>query len=69
MSRIAISDRHAEVLERAGEEFEICQNDGINEDILAHLNDDKFVWRATFIEHISISIFIENGRRSFRLGV
>ena len=54
--RVAIRHGDAEVPEDRAEELVVRQHDGIDQDVVAELDDEEFVGRGTLVEHIAVFV-------------
>ena len=66
---VLVGDADSEGSEHGAEELKIGQHNGIDEDIIAQLDDEKFVLRGTGVEHIAILVLHQHRRRALTLGV
>lgn len=59
LDRIPIRHRDLEGPEHGAEELEVGEDDGVNEDVVAELDDEELVVDGALIEHVAVFVLDE----------
>lgn len=66
---IFVRDGDSEGAEDGAEEFKVCDNDGVDGDVVAKFENDMFVLCRALVQHVGILVLAQDGQDTLCLGV
>ncbi|KAI6750199.1 hypothetical protein HG531_007464 [Fusarium graminearum] len=58
---VPVTNADSKVAEHAGEEFEVCEDNSVDEDIIAQFDDDELALGRALEKHVRVLVLNENG--------